>query len=138
MTSHRRIPDELPPPVSEPLASGAAELQALGGRRLALLKGPEAGGEAPLLMAVKTGTCTDTGSWFGKRRVCLAFTPAAMLMVALGPRPMVYRISLAELGLTQYNTVTGELVFAPAHLPVQKVALPPVEAARALAQIGKE
>jgi hypothetical protein len=42
---------------------------------------------------------------------------------------------LAELSKTQYNTVTGELVFVPAELPVQTVALPPVEAAQALAQI---
>ncbi len=135
MTPHRRIPEELPQPLLDALAADAAELRALGRRRLALLR-RDAGGEAVVAVA-RTGSRTDTGSWFGKRRVCLAFTRTAMLLFATGPQPLCRRIPLTELKKTQYNTVTGELVFAPAELPVPTVALPPVEAARALAQIGK-
>jgi hypothetical protein len=131
----RRIAEERPPPVSEAIADEAAELLALGKRRLVLLR-QAAAGEAVLLV-VKTGTRTDTGSWFGQRRLYMAFTRTAMLVFATGPRPLCRRIPLAELGDTKYNAVTGELVFAPDKLPVWKVALPPVEAAWALAQIGK-
>ncbi len=134
MTPHRRIPDTLPPPVSQPLAAGDA-VRVLGRRRAALLR-RDAGGEA-VLAAMPTGSAADTGSWFGKRRVCLAFTPTALLLFATGPRPLCRRIPLTELRQTQYNTVTGELVFAPASVPVRAVALPPLEAARALAQLGR-
>jgi len=135
MMTPRRIPDALPPPVSEALAPDAAELAALGRRRRAWLV-HEAGGEDVLAVA-RTGSRIDTGSWFGKRRVCLAFTRTAMLFAATGPRPVCRRVPLAELRKSQYNTVTGELVFAPAALPAPTVALPPVEAARLLAQIGR-
>ena len=134
MTPRRRIPDVLPPPLSQPLAAGDAA-RTLGRRRAALLRRC-AGGEA-VLAAMPTSSFTDTGSWFGKRRVCLAFTPGALLLFATGPRPLCRRIPLTELRQTQYNTVTGELVFAPAGVPVRAVALPPLKAARALAQLGK-
>ena len=131
----RRIPDELPPPAEEALAFGAAELLSLGKRRLALLR--QAAGDEAVVMAVRTGSSADTGSWFGRRRLCLAFTRTAMLAFATGPRPLCRRIPLEDLRRTHYNVVTGELTFAPAELPVPRVALPPVEAARALAQIGR-
>jgi len=134
VTPHRRIPDALPPPAAQPLAADEA-VRLLGKRRAALLRRC-AGGEA-VLAAMPTGSFTDTGSWFGKRRVCLAFTPGALLLFAAGPRPLCRRIPLAELRQTQYNTVTGELVFAPAGMPVRAVALPPLEAAQALAQLGR-
>ena len=66
-----------------------------------------------------------------------AFTPTALLLFATGPRPLCRRIPLTELRQTQYNTIYGELVFAPASVPVRAVALPPLEAARALAQLGR-
>lgn len=131
----RRVADELPPPVSEALAPEAAALLALGKRRLPLLR--QAAADEAVLLLVKTGTRTDTGSWFGKRRLYMAFTGTAMLVFATGPRPLCRRIPLAELRETKYNAVRGELVFAPAEVPERKVAVPPVEAARALAQIGK-
>ena len=133
MRAHRHIPDALPPAAREALDSAGAELRALGRKRFEVL-GRYLGGEA-LLMVARTTTFIDTGSWFGKGRIWLAFTPTALLIVANGLRPLCRRIPLAELSKTQYNTVTGELVFVPAELPVQTVALPPVEAAQALAQI---
>lgn len=133
MQPNRRIPDVLPPARVEALPPGAAEFRTLGRRRLALLSGQLAG--EPVVAVFKTGTALDTGSWFGKGRVWLAFTPTAMLLVARGPRPLCRRAPFAELRQTQYNTVIGELVFVPAELPAPTVALPPVEAAQALAQM---
>ena len=135
MKPNRRIPDVLPPALVEALPPEAGELRALGRRRLDLLS-EQLAGEAVVAIS-KTATTLDTGSWFGKGRVWLAFTPTAMLLVARGPRPLCRRVPLAELQKTQYNTVTGELVFVPAELPVPTVALPPVEAAQALAQMGR-
>jgi hypothetical protein len=133
MRANRRIPDALPPASAEALDPAGVELHALGPRRRRVL-GRHLGGEAVLAVA-RTASTIDTGSWFGKGRIALAFTPTAMFIVASGPRPLCQRVPLAELRKTQYNTVTGELVFVPADLPVQTVALPPVEAAQALAQI---
>lgn len=135
MSIARRVPDELPPPVTAALPPEAPELMALGEQRLALLR--QAAGAEPVLAVARTRTITDTGSWFGRRRVFVAFTPTALLIFAKGPRPLCCRTPLAELGKTRYNVVTGELCFAPAELPVRRVALPPVVAARALAQIGR-
>jgi hypothetical protein len=131
----RRIAEELPPPASEAIDDEAAQLLSLGKRRLALLR-QAADGEA-VLLAVKTGTTIDTGSWFGKRRLYIGFTETAMLVFATGPRPLCRRFPLAELRDTKYNVITGELVLAPAEVPERKVAMPPVEAAKVLAQIGK-
>jgi hypothetical protein len=136
MRAQRHIPDVLPPAAREALDPAGPELRALGPRRLHVL-GRHLDGEAVLAVA-RTGTFIDTGSWFGKGRIWLAFTPTALLLVAAGPRPLCRRIPLAELRKTQYNTVTGELVFVPAELPVQTIALPPVEAARALAQMRED
>lgn len=135
MKQPRRIPDELPPPLSVVLAPDAVDYRALGKRQRALLD-QVAAGEA-LLWVFRTWTMTDTGSWFGKRRVCLALSRAALLMFAVGPRPFQQRILLDALKGSRYNVVTGELVLAPAEMPVRKLALPPVEAVRVLAQIGR-
>jgi hypothetical protein len=135
MRANRRIPDALPPAAAQPLDPAGAELRALGPGRLELLL-RHLGGEA-VLAVVRTATAIDTGSWFGKGRIWLAFTPTALVILAQGPRPLCRRIPLAELRKTQYNTVTGELVFVPAELPVQTVAVPPVEAAQALAQMRR-
>lgn len=135
MTSQRRIPDVLPPPVTQPLADDDADLRALGKCRSALLW-RIAEGET-VLAVMRTGSAVDTGSWFGKRRVCLAFTPTSLLVFASGPQPLCRRVLLTDLRQTQYNTVTGELILAPADVPVRAVALTPLKAARALAQIGR-
>jgi hypothetical protein len=136
MKQPRRIPDELPPPLVAVLSPDAAEYGVLGKRQRALLA--EVAGTEELLWVAKTGTMTDTGSWFGKRRVCLAMSGKALLLFATGPRPLRQRILLEALKGSRYNVVTGELVLAPEAEPtVRKLALPPVEAARVLAQIGR-
>lgn len=136
MKHPRRIPDELPPPLAAVLSPGAAEYGVLRKRQCLLLE--QFAGTEELLWIAKTRTLTDTGSWFGKRRVCLALGRVALLIFATGPRPFQQRILLEDLKGSRYNVVTGELVLAPAvDLPVRKLALPPVEAARVLAQIGR-
>lgn len=135
MYTQRRIPDELPPPAQAPLSSDAAEWLALGTRRRSLVD-RAAEGEAVYVLE-RTGSLTDTGGWLGKRRVWLAFTPTAMIVSALGPRPLSARIPLAELNRTQYNVITGDIVFAPAEPPLRQVSLSPMAAARVLAQIRR-
>ena len=135
MHSRRRIPDELPLPATAPLPGDAAVWRSLGSKRRTLVSRAAAGED--VYMLERTGSRADTGSWFGKRRVWLAFTPAAMVMIAAGPQPLCKRIPLAELVQTQYNVVTGDVVFAPAESSQRQVSLSPVAAARVLAQIRR-
>ena len=131
----RRIPNELPPPATAPLPNDAPEWVALGSRRRALVDRVTAGEDVYLVEP--TGSRTDTGGWFGQRRVWLAFTQASMVMTAAGSRPLCIQIPLTELSRTQYNVVTGDVVFAPAEPPLRQVSLTPVAAARVLAQIRR-
>lgn len=135
MHSRRRIPYELPAPVTTPLLDNAVVWRTLGSRRRALVA--RAANDEGVTLLERTGSRIDTGSWFGKRRVWLAFTPMAMVMVATGPQPLCARILLAELSQTQYNVVTGDVVFAPTEPPLRQVSLSPVAAARVLAQIRR-
>ena len=66
----RRIPNELPPPATAPLPNDAPEWVALGSRRRALVDRVAAGEDVYLVEP--TGSRTDTGGWFGQRRVWLA------------------------------------------------------------------
>jgi len=107
----------------------------LGSKRRELVNRVIASAEVYLLE--RTGSRADTGSWFGGRRVWLAFTLDAMVMVATGPRPLCQKIPLVELTQTQYNVVTDEVVFASADVPLQQVRLSFLAAARVLAQIRR-
>ncbi|NLL84603.1 MAG: hypothetical protein GX230_10255 [Lentisphaerae bacterium] len=134
---NRRIPDRLPTPCTQPLAAAqlARLLGPLSRHRLSLLRATI--DPTTVVAAMVSRSLIDTGSWFGKRRLCLAFTPTAALFFACGPRPICQLVPLAKLADTQYNAVTGELVFkTTTHAPLPAVALPPLAAARALAQIA--
>jgi len=93
---------------------------------------------AAVVALFATKTRFDTGSWFGKRRVWLAFAGDSMIFIARGPRPLAQQVPLATLRDAQYNAVTGEVVFATPQVPVQAVVLSPLSAAQLLAQLRKE
>ena len=95
--------------------------------------------DAPIFDVRKTGTKVDVGYWLGKRRIWLCVLEREMLLFALGRRPYVERIALQELGETQYNHVTGELVLAPAETAsVGALKLAPLAALEILAHLVEQ
>lgn len=131
----RRFPDQLPAPVEQP----PADLSALNGlsRQTCDQIDAVAAGRTPLWSGY-TGTRVDVGLWFRKRRVCLVVFPGELVLLAHGVKPFVERAALEDLGESQYNAVTGELVLEPApSLSLKRLVMSPVEGGQVLSQIGK-
>jgi hypothetical protein len=132
----RRFPEQLPAPVVSPPSEPGAALARLskGGRQLldGLMEG------RPLFWLGPAGTRKDVGWWFRKARVWVAVFETEVVLLAHGERPFVERAPMDDLGESQYNVVTGELVLEPApSLSLRKLVLSPVEAGQVLSQIRK-
>jgi len=85
----------------------------------------------------ETGTKVDVGYWLRKRRVWLCLTDSEVVLFAWGKQPYLDRIPLSQLGESQYNHITGELVLAPAGgVSVPTLRMAPLAALDVLAQLG--
>ena len=112
----------------------AARLAPLGGARRRLLD--RLIGDAAVCCLLKSGTKIDVGSWLCKRRVWACLTDREMLLFAAGRRPYAERIPLEQLGQSEYNHVTGQLVLAPVQSQrVGGLKLPPLAALQVLSYL---
>ncbi|MBM4142032.1 MAG: hypothetical protein FJ225_00340 [Lentisphaerae bacterium] len=101
----------------------------------ALLDRVRGGRDPDCLM--RTGTRVDVGEWcnqwWGGGRVWVAVLGRELAMLAHGRRPHVERVPTAEMGASQYNPVTGELILArSADDTVRRLRVPPLEGWRLL------
>ena len=93
-------------------------------------------GDAPVFRVEKTGTKVDVGHWFGKVAVWISILEDEMILLAVGRRPFSERVAFDELGKTQYNHVTGEVVLAPAEASaIKTLRLSPLVALDILAYL---
>lgn len=131
-----RFTEELPAPAAAPKADRDAAFARLTAGERQTLERALAG--RPLFWFGPTRTRVDVGEWFRRARVWLGVSRDDLVLLAHGKVPFVERVPLDDLGGTQYNVITGELVLEPApSLSLKRVVLPPVEAGQVLSQIGK-
>ena len=81
---------------------------------------------------LRTRTRVDVGEWcnpwWGGARLWLAVVANDVIVFAHGRRPHVERFAVADLGASQYNAVTSELVLASSdEAALCELRLPPVE-----------
>lgn len=96
-------------------------------------------GSHPVLLAARTGSRIDTGSWFRKGRLSLLCLADRLVLLSPGRRPYAQGIPFSHLRQSLYNHVTGQLVLAPAEkAAVKSVAISPAMGYRVLAQIYSE
>ena len=127
--------DRLPPPLAAPDTAAVQAAQALmtGAERQLLQK---ICGEAEVMRLYQTSTRVPVGLWMIERRVWLAVTRDALILLAAGRRPLAQRVLFLHLYESLYNPVTGELVLGPdREYRVGQVRLPPVEGSQVLAEI---
>ena len=129
---------KLPPPTVLPDEGDpqhrTAQSARLGGAHRRLLD--RTIGDAAVRCLLKSGTKIDVGAWFFKRRVWTCLTDREMLLFAAGKRPYLERIPLEQLGQSEYNHVTGQLVLAPVQSQrVGGLKLPPLAALQVLSHI---
>ncbi len=126
---------KLPAPNTEPFDE-AARSTVLGrarGKFLHCLIGDE-----PIFHLLKTRTKVDVGTWFFKRRVWAGLLQGELLLFAAGKRPYAERIPFDQLGKSEYNHVTGEVMLAPVEgARVTGLKTPPLEGLRVLAHIHR-
>lgn len=135
--AHITRPEGLPPAITQPASPPEVMLRSLGARA-AVLAHHALAGRTPLL-AIRTGSRVDTGSWFGQARVSLLVLSDRLILLAPGPTPVIHETPMASLGQSNYNHVTGCLLLAPAPgLPRRELALSPSHAFQILAQIYRE
>ena len=127
---------KLPPVSAAPL--GPAERRTrLGGARQRFVESII--GPASVFHVRRTDTKVDVGYWLGRRRVWACLLERELLLFALGRRPYVERIPLAQLRESRYNHVTGELVLAPIETAaVKALKVPPLAALEILAHIMRQ
>lgn len=127
--------DRLPPPLEAPDAAAVLAAQALmTGAERKLLQTVCA--DAEILRLYQTETRVSVGLWLIERRVWLAVTRDAIVLLAAGRKPLAQRVLFLHLYESLYNAVTGELVFGPdREYRVGRVRLPPVEGSQVLAEI---
>jgi hypothetical protein len=89
----------------------------------------------------RTHTKVDVGFWTGKRRVWCCLLDDELLVFASGRTPstsFVERIPFGEVGESQYNHITGEIVLAPIQTArIQTLKVAPLVAAEILTYIRK-
>ena len=93
-------------------------------------------GDQDVYRVHRTRTKVDVGHWSGKRRIWCCLLGDELLLFAQGLRPFVERIPFAGLHESQYNHVTGEIVFAPIEdTTIQTLRIAPLDALEVLANI---
>ena len=128
---------ELPPARTVPLDKAARKRSRLSWAQRRLAR-KVLGAEALFVLA-RTRSRVDVGSWLGRRRVCAAALGGELALFAAGRRPYRERIPFSRLRESQYNSVTGELVLAPAEgARVRALRVSPLDAYQLLAQMHEE
>lgn len=90
-----------------------------------------------LLEVIKTSTMIDTGHWFLKSRIWLAFTSEELILVAVGRRRYIEKVPFSECGESYYCHATGELVLEPIEtLMYKRLKMTPADALKVLKAIG--
>ena len=125
------------PPVSDQPLDSDQRLARLGEARNEFLN--TLIGDRGVYHLLRTDTKVDVGYWTGGRRVWSCLLDDELLLFALGRRSFVERISFEDLGESQYNHVTGEIVLAPIEITkVQTLRVPPLAALEMLTIIRNE